>query len=201
MDDINPFQSPREVGRPADLFVATVESSGCWRDGKFLVVTVHGAQSPTHCIRCNAPGVRKTTQKLNWYPPALALTLLLGVVPGALLITLMQKKATIDLYLCQRHNRSWIRNRFMAAVIWLLAAGSTTTSVVLAMLVGRMPRARDIAPGFLLAGIVFFMLGLIAWPLVAPIIDVKRINKQFAWLRGASLELLDGLPEFPSELR
>lgn len=185
MATINPYAAPqalivpRRVGEhPAD--------QGAWRSGKLLVVAA-GAELPDRCAKCGAPadGYRRRV-RLAWHHPALFLGLIWGLLPYALLAILLTKRMTVHVGVCARHMDK------RRKTIWLSWAGALAGVVV------AFAAAASDGSGALFAAAAVLFIGSIAYGVFASRqVVAKKIDKQFAWVRGACPQYLSTLPEFP----
>jgi hypothetical protein len=151
------------------------------------------AELPDRCVKCNvAHDVQKKTFRLAWSPGWSYILfvpgVLLGLLPGALVLMLFQRKLSVQIGVCRRHVSArrkailyaWIGS--IAAVGLMIYGFSLDNSTMIAVAVPA-------GVGFLLASLVYGIVGArIVWP--------KRIHDDLAWLKGASPEYLAALPEF-----
>ncbi len=84
-----------------------------WREGKVLAMR-RGGLFPNRCIKCNAPAVAPgRRQKLTWHPPAWYLLILLAVLLYAIVAMIVRKTATIEIGLCERHQKRVLWGRIV----------------------------------------------------------------------------------------
>jgi hypothetical protein len=180
----NPYAAPQ----PSTHVAQSTDTPGAWRSGKMLVVN-RQAVLPDRCVRCNAPaeGYRKR-KVFSWFPPLLALTLLLGFIPFLFIVLIASKKMPIRYGVCAAHVRQR-RNTMLFA--WLGAIASFVIMIGGAVLPGN---AALVSLLGLVSLIVAILYGMFASRHLTP----KRIDKQHAWLLGVSPDYLSSLPEFPA---
>ena len=93
---------------------------GAWRHGRFLVVEDQ-RELPQRCVKCNEPATRCYRRKLIWTPTWVNFTLLaillgVGILLYLIFAMIFRRRATIDLYLCERHQK---RRALMIAGAWM----------------------------------------------------------------------------------
>lgn len=63
---------------------------------------------PATCIRCGAPATEVVSRTFRWFPPLCFLGLFLGLLPFAVLVLVLRKKATVtSLPVCRWHRWHW----------------------------------------------------------------------------------------------
>ena len=161
---------------------AAAYAQGFWRDGSTLVMYKH-LPMPDRCIKCNAPanGIR-LRRKLSWHPPAYFLLVFIGVLLYAIVAMIASKRATIDVGLCEEH---YNKRRTGILVSWLMFALSIGSFVLATILGGEFV-------AFL--GGIFLLASIICAIVMTRVVVPKKIDDQFAWLRGVSDEYLNQLP-------
>jgi hypothetical protein len=179
--DENPYASP--VG-DASYYPDTMgqSDSGLSRDGKVLVATKN-AVFPDRCVKCNAPanGYR-LKRKLFWHHPAYYLFIIFcNILVYVVVALIVRKTAEYRVGVCPMH-RSKRRNAI------LIGWGGFLLGVLM-LLVGAMEESAILA----IAGLVFLVVGIICGIAGSRIISPKRIDANYAWLRGAGLEFLDSI--------
>jgi hypothetical protein len=168
--------------------------------GDELVVPLANAQLPPICCKCGTSAeVRGRLQKLTWSPWLAYLGLLLGVIPGVLVVYAMQKSTTLLLPICPLCDARWSRamNRWSLAV-----AAPFVLPCVAAVAILVADRARS---GAWLYGGLSVFVALLAVPALTRVKYVRphvmwpsRIDDSAARLRGASPALLRGIaPDEP----
>jgi hypothetical protein len=185
--DVNPFASPQTDARITRRvrLDAMHDRVGPWHNGKLLIVG-HKPTLPPRCVKCNAPTELPLKRfRLAWHSPFVYLAfVLLGPLAYIAVALIFRRKMTVQVRICDYH-RFHRRLAILAGVLGtlfgfgLVIAGGMSASGLPALL------------GVLLVptAIVFsFYRARIVWP--------KRIDKQFAQLRGACPEYLAELPAF-----
>ena len=152
------------------------------RQGKQLVMS-HDAQLPERCIKCNtSDGVTKLTRKLSWHNPAIYFVLLLNILIYAIVATIVSKKATIQVGLCDRHRK---RRQIGIALMW---------SAVVFFIMSLVFAASSAGPWMILAGIVVLLAGLITGGIMASVVTPARIDPDYIRLKGVCPAYLAELP-------
>jgi hypothetical protein len=152
---------------------------------------------PNRCVRCAASvetggdgaasvGAR-VKRNLAWHPPILALLLLAGLLPYALVAMLCTKKAVLFMPLCARH----LRRRRIAFAI---------TAVLLVLAVGLLIAAVALESSLLAVAMGLAILASIIWAVpctrISLVLRPRKIDEQGIRLAGASRAFLDTLPEY-----
>jgi hypothetical protein len=189
-DDLNPYAPPPIIAEQAHR-AWEHSKEGLWRDGKLLVLH-KSAKLPGRCVKSNEPTDRFLKRKLVWYPPWIALTILLAWPVFLILALVMQKRAQVDIGLTPE----WIgRRRMRIATAWgLVLLGFFT-------FFGAIAWAAD-ADWFglvLAGGVLMGFVGIIYGSVGARMVYPTKIDDQFVWLKGVCREFLDELPPWPGK--
>jgi hypothetical protein len=151
-----------------------------YRDGDILVAR-DGARFPDRCVRCNqgTDGVR-LWKTYYWHSPGWYALVLLNVIIYAVVAMSVRKKAVFEMALCPRHRS---RRQWCFAVAFGLP--------ILAFL-AMMSVEGDLLSfwAFLLAILVGVIVGIAG----TQILTCKRIDGEYAYLKGAHPEFLAALP-------
>jgi hypothetical protein len=111
---------------------------------------------PKVCLVCGRDGELVKKKTFAWQPPWVWVTLLLGVLPFAIIVLILTKRATMQAPLCKEHRFHWdgrilgiffgfclVAGAVVAAVnftqypwLWVIAAAVTLGWVVLAIALG-----------------------------------------------------------------
>jgi hypothetical protein len=210
---------------PAIVEAEVVSSPGPWQDGERLVVRTHNPGFPLRCIKTNEPvHGTLTTLKLVWVPLHHVWLLTFGAlghfigkhtVGQTLLI-----QAPIGSQWLAKHKRNgrvgWgiiifgVAGFVVGTVVSIIAAfntaetgtyvmqptnrssGSTKPSSIDAELLSNIALAATACcPVIAIAGIVFLALTH------KPILRVRNVTGELAWLDGVNRDFLQSLPEWP----
>jgi hypothetical protein len=193
-----------------------------WRSGKFIV-TSKGARLPDRCLRCNgATNGRTILKRFQWQPPwvyapfalipvafiafgVLALFsrktftlpikqfggvgIVIFIVVSAILSTFTHHRADVYMPLCPRHFRDYYIKAAVIVCAWIV--GGAAFIVGLSFL-----STARVAIWFLMAIIIVgAAVGMFSARRLR-LLSVKRMTKEYVWLRGASQEYLAELPEW-----
>lgn len=195
----HPPEPQQPYGQPPPLAYATPipyqAYQAAWREGPVLIVRKQAAL-PDRCVKCNADtanvaGSRRLTQKLAWHHPALFLLIPLGLLVYAIVAIIVQQKATVELSLCALHNRARRRAILLTWLVMLLG---------LAMIVGGCAFSgwaghNDMWPAWVILGGLFVLLvGGIIGVVGARTLTPKRMEGEYAWLKGAGDDFLANFP-------
>ena len=165
---------------------------GAWRHEQTLVLG-HHATLPDRCALCNAPAEGHTLDKrLLWHHPALLLLPLIappiGLAMYAVLAWLTRKSMPAALPLCARHRRR-------RAVVGIAGLAMLPSFPVLAVV-----SISTSEPSLMLPGLALSLLGAVVLIIGRNELWPARITDEYAFVRGASAEWLDALPEWSEEL-
>lgn len=163
--------------------------------GNELEIPVRNAALPHVCAKCGvAHDLRGRFELFKWVHPATYLTLLLGVLPAALLISFSAKQVHAVVPLCGACDRRWTWARrwwalTLTAPIFLLVGG----------VIGWNVMGSPQGPLELLAYAPFvaslFVIPLVLFFLVRPrTMWAARIDDRRARIRGASQIMLQAVP-------
>jgi len=179
MQSYNPYAPPAHAPIP---FGAAPVGGGCWRDGDTAVVRRPDADLPDRCVRCNEPAEGfRLQRKLQWHHPAVYVALVISPVIYVIIALIVRKTTTVRIGLCPRHRA---RRRNGILVGWLGSAASVTACT--AAIAADTPEA-------MLGGLLVFLVCVIVGIVMSQVIQPKKIDDSFAWLRVGKpfLESLD----------
>jgi hypothetical protein len=168
---------------PPQAALHDVATSGCWRDGKIVVVPV-GEDLPHRCIYCNQDAVSPIKQrKVYWHHPAWYILVLVAILLYAIVAMAVRKKALVSPGLCARHlgrKRAYVWVGWSSLALWIgllfWSAGSNVH-------VSAMPL---IVTGLILLSLVMLF--------AARTVTAARITDDEVRLRGCGKAFLDSLP-------
>lgn len=156
-----------------------------WRQNNILLVAA-GLPLPDVCVKCAGPADgRRRTLKLLWHERWIYLLILVAVIVYAVVATILNKKATLEIGYCAR---CAARRRNHLLVGWLIVLLGVA-GIVLAI-------ALDDGAYAAVGGLAIFV-GLI-WAIVAtPILKPTRIDDWGnAWIKGVHPDFLSQVPEW-----
>ena len=158
-----------------------------FRQGASLFVPVN-VPIPPICIRCGEPSTETVLKKYRWYNPWLNLLLLLGILIGAIIMSIYTKSAKVAVPLCATH---WRRRKQINIIATLLLIGFIPVAAL-----GTAYQAQwATVVGLLMAPIALILCCMS--PLT--FIRATRIDQEWAILKGADLRFLLNLPAQPEE--
>jgi drug/metabolite transporter (DMT)-like permease len=141
------------------------------------------ATLPDYCVKCGIPANGSRLRKrLSWHHPALALLILVGVLIYVIVALIVRKSAVVEISLCEDHLR---RHRTAAIVTWLVFLVGMGF-IVLAI-------AKE-SGGSALFGIFLVFVSAILAMTWAKVVNVKKIDDYYVWLRGINESFLVMLP-------
>ncbi len=172
------LQRLREGGAP------TFSVGNIWRFKNQMVLRSE-TPMPDRCVRCNEPanGFR-LKRTLWWHPPALYILVVVSLIIYLIVAVIVRKKAVLFVPLCTRHRQLRSRNIMTA---WGLVVGSIASFIAAAAFSVAWPAVFGVV--MLLAALVMGVLG------TTRIVYASKIDKEFAWVKGAGPAFLANLPE------
>ena len=165
-------------------------AGGLWRKGGVLVMH-KSAQLPDVCVKSGEPSVGRLKRNLQWFHPAIYLTLLVAILLYAILVAVLSKRATIYIGLSEK----WFKKRRQALII-----GWVSALIGVLLFVGSFVLAAQEAPLWglvMLVGIFVFLAAIIYGSYAARMVTAQKIDDQYVWLKGVHPDVLAKLPEWP----
>ncbi len=136
--------------------------------GDRLVVPPNGAITASCCVICGGPPNNGVKQKeFTYVPPWCYFVLLLGLLPGAVVCTIMQKKSSIALPMCPSCRSAWTT---ATAAAWLFGLFGLVGCPWAGGYIGYLVDTRD---GALLGSFA----GFFAWLIGLVLIQVLWLNR------------------------
>lgn len=188
--DENPYAAPAPVSVSVlqPVSVTVMNDDGVWSDNGLLVVVNRGSNLPARCVKCNAPTEYRLRRELSWFHPACWILAILAMVIFVIVIIATRKYAIVNLGLCNIHRA---RRRKAIWIAWLIVA---TALGCLVLAVALDINRAEVNFFLFLSGLVLFFVGVIYGSARAKVLKPHKINKYFAWLKGASPDFLAELP-------
>ena len=184
LDDpyFNPYAAPQTSAVPLKT-----DGSLMWADGWKLVL-LEGAVLPDNCVRCFAPAEGyRLKRNFSWHHPAIAIAILFSLPIYIILALVMRKRFRVDVPLCLRHRSRRVRG---IAIGWVVALLGVAMLVLCATL------SDPYSMICLFGGIAMLLGGLIGGAIMAQTLTPTKIETGRAWFKGASPDLLAGLPDW-----
>jgi hypothetical protein len=192
--EANPYAAPQLGGyyqpvpqQPAQL----PPFAGLWRQGNVMVMHRH-APLPDICLKSNQPTQKRLKRNLQWHHPAIALTILAGVLIYIILAAILTKRATILVPLTEEWFR---RRRTRLLVAWLTGLAG------LGLMVLGFVMLADSEEGMyallLVAGLVVALGALIFGQYACAMVRPTRMTDEYLWLKGVHPEYLNRLEPWP----
>jgi len=196
MSQHNPYQAP-QAPQPQPMMMQPQQatSGGLWRQGKLLVLHKN-APLPDVCLKSNQPATRRLKRNLSWHHPAIALSILAGVLIYIILAVVLTKRATI--YMALTDEWFGIRRKRI-----LIAWGIVLLSIALGVGGLAMAAGADAGQGGGLSclacfvAMVLFFVGIIYGNYAARLVRPACITDQYVYLVGVHPNFLARLPEWP----
>ena len=158
------------------------QEGGVWRDGDTLVM-LKTARLPDRCIKCVLPtNGSHLKKKLAWHHPALVLLVLAGVLIYLIVALIVRKTAVVEISLCEDHIR---KHRIAVIGTWL-----TFLLGIVFMVLAISAESLGTA-GFGMLLLFASAIGASTW---AKVVQVKKIDDYYIWLRRVDESFLALLP-------
>jgi hypothetical protein len=190
----NPYAAPQAGGyyQPAlQQPVNLPPFAGLWRQGSVLVMHKH-APLPDICLKSNQPATKRLKRNLQWHHPAIALTILAGLLIYIILAAILTKRATILVPLTEE----WFRRRRKRLLIaWLIALSGIAMMVAGFMLV--IDSDQGIYALLLLVGLFVSLGALIFGQYATGMVRPSRMTDEYIWLKGVHPDYLNRLEAWP----
>jgi len=189
---VNPYAPPAAVHPAAQAWGPPgAIPDGVWRQGKLLVVHKR-AQLPAICVKSNQPATQWLKRKLSWHEPWIAITVVAGLLLYVILAMILTQRATVYIGLSDE----WMaRRRKRMIVCWIVGLAFLALIPVAFGLANVTDQDGWLL--LILVGFIGALIVLIAGQTLVSMVTPQRINNDYVWLKGASPEFLNRLPEFP----
>lgn len=192
MDDRNPYvpsQASLNVTEPVST-AGVGAGNTVWREGDLLITLIR-AEMPRRCVKCNGPADQPTkARKVYWHHPSLYLLVPFNVLIYAIVAAVIRKKVFVSAGLCKEHKK---RRRIALTVAWTGALGG-----IVLVFVGM---GSSFGVWGALLGVLLILGSIIGGLIGARIVYAKKIDKNYACLKGCGLAFLDSLPPFSGQPR
>ncbi|MFK7930763.1 MAG: hypothetical protein AB8H79_21450 [Myxococcota bacterium] len=178
----NPFSAP-EAGPGGVLGTSGTDNS--WIEGKNLVVP-KDAVLPLVCAKCGSEeDVQHVRLKMAWVPMWVRLTILLSPLVMLILWFIFQKKADLQVGLCETHRTRRNLSRVIGGVI--------TVGGILAGMVGcfMIDIIEEVALIGIFAGLMGVVVGVVVLAVGAVVLRVTKVTDTHAYVAGANETLMD----------
>jgi hypothetical protein len=162
---------------------------------------VAAGRLPEVCTRCGEPATTAKWKTMTWYPPWCNVLLIFGVLPAAIVMMILTKRASVKAPFCQRHSWHWLnRNLLMIATFFLFGAVGIAALVVITNL------PRDLEQQFMPFVCIGDIALLVAWLVVVVVaqntaIRTKEITDRDIVIAGLCDEFVHAVDEEDREYR
>jgi hypothetical protein len=187
-DQVNPYASPQlAAGSPAAVPQKQHPFQGLWRQGNVLVMHKL-APLPDICVKSNQPAAKRLKRKLQWHHPAIAVTILAGLLVYVVLALVLTKRATIMLPLSDEWHERRKRRLIFGWIAGLLSLALMVAGIALAI------QSSDAMWVVLfLVGICLGIFALIYCQYACAMVRPTRITDTYIWLKGVHPDYLNRL--------
>jgi len=163
-------------------------ADGAYRDREQLYV-LQGSQLPAYCVRCGEPsGTEQLKKTYYWHSPVLYVLILFGVLPYAIAATIVRKKISLMVPLCNTHHSQFKNGRMVGMLMFLGAIPAAT------LLGTQTPLTFGWA---FLIGISILIAGGVIFDRGGNFLRPKYIDEKIAIFSGASTQFLSRLEPRP----
>jgi hypothetical protein len=193
----NPYAPPQPQYPPAPFPSPYGAPPPGWGTPAYQIVGPHlvavsGSPLPDVCLKCGARAnlVRKH-KKFQWVPQWTYVLLVVSLLVGAIVMTILQKRGTLDVPLCPSCKSRWTH---ATIAIWL-----TVLAIFLVLPLGGVLAAvlpQDIGP---IVAVVFLLAWLVAVVIVSRVyvrartVWAKRIENNYITVAGVHPDALAAL--------
>jgi hypothetical protein len=166
-----------------------------WRDGKLLVVG-KGERFPDRCVKTNKPAHgRRVLQVAEIGTVIVSIIHLLSPIVALISAPLLLTRESYSVALSDEWHRKRRRGYIIAGIVIPIGF------VALAYGTGIIGLGKAILGSLLIIlGVLFTSFGILYVCDASTLITAKRITNDYVWLKGAGVEFLASLPEWPGEL-
>lgn len=158
------------------------QAQGIWQNGQELIMDKY-TELPDRCIKCNkhAQGY-KLKRKLRWHNPLFYLLILASPLIYIIVAHVVSQKATINIGLCDEHQKGHNIKRFVA---WgSFAAG------ILSFIGGVSGNSGSM----ILFSLLLFLFSIIMGIIIQNIVRPSEITEQYVKIKGVCAEYLSQFP-------
>lgn len=187
----NPYSAPQQ---PAGQYAVQPQFSpfaGLWRQGHVMIMHKL-APLPDICLKSNEPATRRIKRKLQWHHPAIALTILAGVLVYVILAMILTKRATIQLPLTEE----WAARR-QRRMLYAWGVGLSCLALLALGIVMTVQTEEGTYLVLTLIGFLGSLVALIAGQAAVALVSPKRMTDDYIWLKGVHPEFLNRLEPWP----
>ncbi len=190
---VNPYLAPQTSVTPSDD-VAVAGDDTAYRDGNLLVINKY-YRPPVRCLFTGeTPTKSQKSRKLQLthVSPFFLFFLLLGLLPGIIIMMIFQKKLVVNSYNGETLLKKVKKRRIISAVLLHLAIGSFAIFSIIA--------DPDYAMLALLAGSMTLIFALAIFASQPKRLTVKKYKKEYFFVKGVHESILALYPRVPDIL-
>jgi hypothetical protein len=189
-----PAPEPVELPRPLE-YANPRAAARLFDDGVGLVME-KGSVGPDRCVKCNAPanGYRYS-KTFYWHESAYYLLILAGIIVYAIVAMIIRKSGRVSVGLCPAHRAVRTRHSLIVTAIVLLGIGVIIGGPVMASNTNVRSDSEMYGVGGVLGGIFLLLAGAIYASVALPVLQVRKIDERFVYLKRAGAPFLEGLPK------
>ena len=162
--------------------------------GNLLVMDRH-ARLPNVCLLTGRPATKWVEREVSYYPAAVHLVLLVGIVPYVFYLLNLSTVVKIEIGLCERcFERQRLRLFFGK-----LLGGLGTAGILGAISLGLITKEHEVATVLIFLSAVIGTAGLALFLWGGRLVTAKKIDEDYIWLRGVDQDFLATLPKWPGK--
>jgi len=123
---------------------------------------------PDLCLKCGAPAALRKNKTFSWYPPWVAVLLLAGLIPFAIVALVLTKRSRVEVPLCEQHTGHWWKRQLLVIGTLLVLLGGG-----FAVFLATVDNKGNDLSGLVCMGWVVLMIG---WIVLAAIVQYTSIR-------------------------
>ena len=115
---------------------------------------------PMVCMCCGEPATVTKTKKMSWCPPWVGVLIVAGLLPYAIVASILTKRARVQGPLCEQHKGHWL---YRLLILWLTLAVVGFVGLVAIIAVASLPRhlSDSLGPFICIGSVGLFVVWLI----------------------------------------
>jgi hypothetical protein len=134
-------------------------------------------QLPGACMRCGQPAVVYKSKNFAWHPPWVAVLILAGLLPYAIVAIVLTKRMTVYAPFCEAHKNHWLV-RILGALGGLLLVGALGIGMIVLMANTDDPAGRrdNVLQSIKAVGCIGTLVLLVVWLIGLVVMQMTAIR-------------------------
>ena len=154
---------------------------------------------PNICMRCGQEATCTKTKNLSWFPPWVSILILAGLLPYAIVATILTKKALLRAPFCDQHKGHWFNRSLLMWGTFFLFGLLGLGGFIFAANLPR-PQNEEVFPFVCVGSLVFFVV----WAIIVVVcqqtaIRPKEITDREILLEGVCDTFVQAIAEVDRE--